>query len=100
MDWVKINYKYGNALIDIDAIDAIIIDEHACTERYCKNNEELINCDECQYSSYNVDILVQGRCIHIKTFDNLNDAENLRDSILQQIKKFLAQSIIYELKVE
>ena len=41
MDWVKINYKYGNALIDIDAIDAIIIDEHACTERYCKNNDEL-----------------------------------------------------------
>ena len=100
MKWIKFDYKYGNTLINVDAIDAITINEHACTERYCKNNDELIDCDKCKYSGYNVNILIQGRCILIKTFDNLNDAENLKDSILQQINKFLTQPIVYELKVE
>ena len=98
MDWVKFNYKYGNALIDIDAIDAIIIDEHACTERVCKYRFEQ-TCDECEYSGYIVKMLVGGKSIYIKTFLNMEDAENLRDSIVQQIEGFLAQSIKYELKV-
>lgn len=88
MNWIKINYQYGNALININAIDAITINEHACIERYCKNNDEFIDCDECQYSSYMVNILVKGRNIPIKT-DSMENAENLRDSILQQIESFI-----------
>lgn len=98
MDWVKINYQYGNALIDIDAIDAISINEHACVERYCKNDYDQ-DCDECKYSGYMVNVLVSGKVIPIKTFHSIEDAENLRDSILQQIEGFLAQPIKYELKV-
>ena len=89
MNWIKINYQYGNALIDINAIDGIIISEHACTERYCKNNDELIDCNECKYSGYIVNILIKGKIIPIKTFNNMEKAENLRDSILQQIESFV-----------